>query len=57
MEMLLSKLLPMTIFNELYRIVDFNVLTEVRLRVDKPLYYAEAGKYKKINDLIISNDD
>ena len=57
METLLSKLLPISIFNELYRVVDFNVLTEVRLRIDKPLYYAEAGKYKKFDDLIISKGD
>ena len=57
MEMQLSKLLPISIYNELYRVVDFNVLTEVRLRLDKPLYYAEAGKYKKINGLIVSKDD
>ena len=57
METLLSKLLPISIFNELYRLADFKLLTEVRLRIDKPLYYAEAGKYKKINDLIVSKDD
>ncbi|MDE6211010.1 MAG: Flp pilus assembly complex ATPase component TadA [Clostridia bacterium] len=57
MEMILSKLLPIYLFNELYRKVDFNVLTEVRMRLDKPLYYAEAGKYKKIDDLTVSKDD
>ncbi|MDE6869836.1 MAG: Flp pilus assembly complex ATPase component TadA [Clostridia bacterium] len=57
MEMILSKLLPISLFNELYRKVDFNVLTEVRMRLDKPLYYAEAGKYKKIDDLTVSKDD
>lgn len=57
METLLSRLLPISLFNELYRLADFNVLTEVRLRVDKPLYYAEAGKYKKINDLIVNKED
>ena len=53
----MSRLLPISLFNELYRLADFNVLTEVRLRVDKPLYYAEAGKYKKINDLIVNKED
>ncbi|MDE7208298.1 MAG: Flp pilus assembly complex ATPase component TadA [Clostridia bacterium] len=57
MEMILSKLLPISLFNELYRKVDFNILTEVRMRLDKPLYYAEAGKYKKIDDLTVSKDD
>ncbi len=53
----MSKLLPIYLFNELYKKVDFNVLTEVRMRLDKPLYYAEAGKYKKIDDLTVSKDD
>ena len=57
METLLSKLLPISLFNELYRKVDFSVLTEVRLRLDKPLYYAEAGKYKRLDDLTVSKDD
>lgn len=57
METLLSKLLPISLFNELYRIVDLNVLTEIRMRVGKPMYYAEAGKYKKIDGLVISKDD
>lgn len=47
----------MSLFNELYRAVDFSVLTEVRLRLDKPLYYAEAGKYKKLDGLTVSKDD
>ncbi len=57
MEMLLSKLIPISLFNELYRKVDFNLLTEVRMRLEKPLYYAEAGKYKRIDGLIVSKDD
>ena len=57
MEMLLSKLLPISVFNELYRTADFNVLTEVRMRLDKPLYYAEAGKYKRLDGFTISKDD
>ncbi|MDE7348830.1 MAG: Flp pilus assembly complex ATPase component TadA [Clostridia bacterium] len=57
METLLSKLLPISLFNELYRKVDFSVLTEVRLRLDKPLYYAEAGKYKRLDGLSVSKDD
>ncbi|MDE6474304.1 MAG: Flp pilus assembly complex ATPase component TadA [Clostridia bacterium] len=57
METLLSKLIPISLFNELYRKVDFNVLTEVRMRLDKPLYYAEAGKYKRLDGLSVSKDD
>jgi len=53
----LSKLIPISLFNELYRKVDFNLLTEVRMRLEKPLYYAEAGKYKRIDGLIVSKDD
>ncbi len=53
----MSKLIPISLFNELYRKVDFNLLTEVRMRLEKPLYYAEAGKYKRIDGLIVSKDD
>ncbi len=53
----MSKLIPISLFNELYRKVDFNVLTEVRMRLDKPLYYAEAGKYKRLDGLSVSKDD
>ncbi len=50
-------MIPISLFNELYRKVDFNLLTEVRMRLEKPLYYAEAGKYKRIDGLIVSKDD
>ena len=57
MERLLSKLLPISIFNELYRSADLNTLTEIRLRLDKPLYYAEAGKYKRLDGVSVGKDD
>lgn len=50
MEKLLSKLLPLALYNELYSVCNFDELSEIRLRVDKPVYYAVNGKYKKLGD-------
>lgn len=47
----------MSLFNELYKSVDLNKLTEIRLRLDKPLYYAEAGKYKRLEGVSVTKND
>ncbi|MDE6189014.1 MAG: Flp pilus assembly complex ATPase component TadA [Clostridia bacterium] len=54
---MLSKLLPLSIYNELYRVCDFNELSEIRLRVDKPIHYAINGRYKRLGDFCISSSD
>ncbi|MDE7079572.1 MAG: Flp pilus assembly complex ATPase component TadA [Clostridia bacterium] len=50
MEILLSKLLPLSIYNELYKVCNFNELSEIRLRVDKPVYYSLNGRYRRLGD-------
>ena len=59
MESVLSKLLPLSIYNELYSVCDFSTLSEIRLRVDKPIYYAVAGRYKRLGegDFCVSSED
>ena len=50
MERLLSKLLPLSIYNELYKVCDFDKLTEIRLRVNKPIFYSINGRYKRLGE-------
>lgn len=50
MERLLSKLLPLSLYNELYSVCNFDELSEIRLRVDKPVYYSVCGRYKRLGD-------
>lgn len=57
MERLLAKLLPISIFNDLYKVADFGALTEVRLRIGKPIYYATSGRYKRLGDFIADRQD
>lgn len=57
MERLLSRLLPLSIFNDLFAAVDIGTLTEIRLRLGKPIYYATFGRYRKLNDYTVQKDD
>ncbi|MDE6758541.1 MAG: Flp pilus assembly complex ATPase component TadA [Clostridia bacterium] len=50
MEILLSKLLPLSIYNELYKVCNFDELSEIRLRVDKPVYHSLNGRYRRLGD-------
>lgn len=58
MEKILAKLLPMAIYNELICNADLTKLTELRIRSGKPVYYAENGRYKRLEDkYIVGNND
>ncbi len=59
MERLLTSLLPLSVFNELYSVCRIEDLTEIRLRTGKPIYYAISGRYKRLGDgsLKITGDD
>lgn len=58
MEEILSRLLPLAMFNDLMNECDMSKLTEIRLRVGKPLYFAENGRYKKLlSDFCVSLGD
>lgn len=58
MERLLSKLLPLSIYNELYKVCNFNELSEIRLRVGKPVYYSLIGRYQKLGgEMFVSSDE
>ncbi|MDE5616758.1 MAG: Flp pilus assembly complex ATPase component TadA [Clostridia bacterium] len=50
MERLLSKLLPLSIYNELYKVCNVAELSEIRIRAGKPVYYAINGRYKKLGN-------
>lgn len=54
----MSRLLPLAMFNELIKECDLSRLTEIRLRVEKPLYFAENGRYRKLStDFCVSRED
>lgn len=58
MEEILSKLLPLSMYNDMLSECDTSKLTEIRLRADKPLYFAVNGRYKKLEkNYIVSKDD
>lgn len=59
METLLARLLPIALYNELYKeCKDLSCLTELRLRRDKPLYFAINGIYKKLSEeYTVSGED
>lgn len=57
METLLSKLLPISVFNEIYKVANLNLLTEIRFRTGRCVYYAEAGKYKRLDGCVATKDD
>lgn len=54
---MLSRLLSERLYNELFAGGDIPFLTEIRLRTDKPLSYAERGVYKKMQDVVVGKDD
>ncbi|MDE6550191.1 MAG: Flp pilus assembly complex ATPase component TadA [Clostridia bacterium] len=54
---MLSRLLSVRIYNELFAEGDMPCLTEIRLRADKPLSYAQKGVYHRLQDVIVSMDD
>ncbi len=58
MEEFIERLLPVSIFNELVSKCDISRLTEIRLRAQKPLYFAENGRYQKLlPEYIVSDQD
>lgn len=47
---MLDKLLPMSIYQKLSQQTDLDYICELRLRLDKPIYYSINGHYMVLND-------
>ena len=59
MERLLSTLLPLALYNELIGECRLNEITEIRLRLQRPVYYAIQGRYRRLgkSDFIATQSD
>lgn len=57
MENMLSKLLPLRLYNEIAAKCDTDKLTEIRLRHGKSLSYASDGIYVNVSDVVVDDSD
>jgi len=59
MERLLSTLLPLALYNELIGECRLNEITEIRLRLQRPVYYAIQGRYRRLgkSDFVATQSD